>query len=124
MMLDKKVYISGPTNQKLFQEAERKLKTAGFVVVNRLNLGLDKDMGVKDVALIHIAALGACNYIYQLDGWQDDDSATAEWFIAQWMGLLVVNESWLDWYVGELERRKEYEKESKEKNDQDTHQKT
>lgn len=90
-------------------------------MVNRLNLGLDKDMGVKDVALILIAALGTCDYIYQLDGWQDDDSATAEWFMAQWMGLLVVNESWLDWYVGELERRENYGKESKKEDDESSY---
>lgn len=106
---------------KLFQEAEKKLKAAGFVVVNRLNIGLDDDMCVKDKALILIAALGTCDYIYQLDGWQDDDSATAEWFMAKWMGLLVVNSSWLDWYVGELERRENNGKESKEKDDKDSH---
>lgn len=122
MLNQKKVYISGPTNQKLFQEAEKKLKAAGFVVVNRCNIDLDDDLGVKDVALIHIAALGTCDYIYQLDGWQDSDSATAEWFMAKWMGLLIVNSSWLDWYVGELERREKYaEEESKKENDQDSH---
>lgn len=106
---------------KLFQEAEKKLKAAGFVVVNRLNIGLDDSMSVKDKALILIAALGTCDYIYQLDGWQDNDSATAEWFMAKWMGLCVVNSSWLDWYVGELERRKSYAEESKEKDDQNSH---
>lgn len=123
-MLDqKKVYISGPENLKQFREAEQKLKEAGFTVVNHLNIGLDDDMSIKDVALIHIAALGTCDYIYQLSGWQDSDSATAEWFVAKWMGLLVVNDSWLEWYVGELERRKIYA-ESKKKNDQGSYEET
>ena len=116
-MLDKKVYISGPEN-KNFIDAEEKLRAAGFTIVNPI---CGNDIASKDVALIKIAALSTSNYIYQLEGWQDSEEATAEWFIAKWMDILIVNNSWLDWYVEELERRKNHGKESKEKDDQNSY---
>jgi len=111
----KKVFISGPMtglpdfNRKAFFEAEEKLRNAGFSVFNPAWLRFDEFWDSKAIATVDLAALSQCDYIYQLEGWENSLGATAEWEAANWMHVMVVNHSWLEWYVEELERRKENE---------------
>lgn len=110
-MLDqKKVFISGPMtgykdfNRPAFMEAEEKLKKGGFTVVNPATFGID-NLPNADIARFDLMALLSCNYIYQLEGWENSIGATAEWQAAKWAGIIPVNQVWLDWYVEEKEKR-------------------
>lgn len=101
-----KVFISGPMtglpdlNKPAFDEAEQKLRAAGFSVFNPASLNFDKGWSDGDIAAIDLVALQRCNYIYQLPGWDKSKGASAEWLVAQWSGIQAVNEEWLEWYVG------------------------
>ena len=102
----KKVFISGPMtglpdlNKPAFDEAEEKLRAAGFSVFNPCWLHFDKGWNDGEIAAVDLVALQKCNYIYQLDGWQKSKGASAEWLVAQWSGIQAVNAEWLEWYVG------------------------
>lgn len=115
-MDSKRVFISGPMsgikdyNKPAFDEAERKLRAVGFSVFNPAWMNFDKGWDNKSIADIDLAALSHCDYIYQLEGWESSQGATAEWQAAQWMGIESVNKSWLDWYVNEMWKRKDPEK--------------
>lgn len=105
MLEPKKVFISGPmtgyleSNRPAFMEAEKELKAAGFTVVNPATFGID-DLSNVEIARIDLTALLSCNYIYQLEGWENSTGATAEWQAAKWAGIMPVNKAWLDWYTG------------------------
>lgn len=107
----KKVFISGPMsgiedwNKPAFMEAEEKLKAAGFSVFNPAWLMVDEAWSNHDLMAIDLAALGRCNYIYQLEGWENSKGARAEYVTAVWSGLEIINHTWLDWYVEEKEKR-------------------
>lgn len=121
----KKVFISGPMtgyenfNREAFNGAETALRMAGFSVFNPAWLDFDDFWDYKDIMDIDLEALKHCDYIYQLDGWEQSEGACIEWEYAKKAGIKIVNHSWLNWYLEELERRKENEAE--EKNDQDSH---
>ena len=108
----KRCFISGPMtgkpdlNKQAFFEAEEKLRKAGFSVFNPARLGLE-DGGFTDQMIlgIDLAALSHCNYIYQLKGWSSSRGASAEWSYATSAGINFVNDEWLDWYLGEIEKR-------------------
>ena len=111
MLEIKKVFISGPMsgypnmNKEAFMEAEKELRAAGFSVFNPAWLldctGFEED----DFMAIDLAALSRCNYIYQLDGWEDSKGARAEYMSAAWAGLEIINHIWLNWYLEEKEKR-------------------
>ena len=111
----KKVFISGPMtgyenfNREAFNGAETALRMAGFSVFNPAWLDFDDFWDYKDIMDIDLEALKHCNYIYQLDGWEQSEGACIEWEYAKGAGIKIVNHSWLNWYLGELERRKENE---------------
>lgn len=104
MLEPSKVFISGPMtgyeeyNRPAFIEAEKKLKAAGFTVVNPATFGID-DLSRAEIARIDLNALLSCNYIYQLDGWDKSKGASAEWMVALWADIKPVNDSWLAWYI-------------------------
>ena len=106
----KKVFISGPMtglpnlNRAAFDEAEQRLRRAGFSVFNPAKLDFDPGWSDCDIAEIDLAALKRCNYIYQLDGWEKSKGASAEWLVAKWCGIKTVNKDWLDWFTGRIDK--------------------
>lgn len=112
-MQPKKVYISGPmrgyenNNIDAFNEAEEKLVKAGFSVFNPAWLKFDSAWSPEDFMPIDAVILSRCDYIYQLDNWEKSSGGSTEWMNALWSGKKVINHSWLDWYISELERRKQ-----------------
>lgn len=95
-----KIYISGQitglspdTCERLFSEAENRLRGFGFEPVNPLKNGLpetsswEQHMG-KDIELL----LG-CNSIYLLDNWINSKGAKIELAVAMQCGLIIFNES-------------------------------
>ena len=120
----RRVFISGPMtgiedyNKPAFDEAEKKLKEAGFSVFNPAWMDFDSGWDYGDIMGIDMAALSRCNYIYQLEGWERSDGACAEWEFAKSCRLKVINHGWLEWYVQQLQMREMYrrkENEQKEK---------
>lgn len=105
-MEQKKVFISGPmkgkpnNNKEAFMDAEQALRAAGFSVFNPAWLLGCTGFDESDFMAIDLAALSRCNYIYQLEGWENSTGATAEWQAAKWAGIMPVNKAWLDWYTG------------------------
>ena len=96
----RKVYISGQITglcldecEKIFGEAEEKIKKLGLDPVNPLKNGLPKaatwvqHMG-KDVELL----LG-CDAIYLLPNWSKSKGAKIELAIALQIGIAVINDS-------------------------------
>ncbi len=130
MIEAKKVFISGPMtgypdfNRPAFMEAETNLKAAGFSVFNPAWLKVDGGFTDQDLMAIDLAALSRCNYIYQLEGWQNSKGASAEWMAAIWSGISTVNKEWLDWYIGKgmpeaiAESKKVYEEHERRKNEE------
>ena len=107
----KKVFISGPmtgypnSNKEAFDEAEKILKEAGFAVFNPAKMDLTYGFTEQDIASIDLSALLRCDYIYQLDGWENSIGATGEWQAASWAKMERINKSWLDWYIEEKRKR-------------------
>ena len=105
MVKVKKVFISGPMtglpnlNREAFNEAEEKLKAAGFSVFNPAWFKFDSGFSDDDIAAIDLAALHRCDYIYQLEGWERSKGASSEWMVAMWADLKPINKEWLEWYV-------------------------
>lgn len=105
-MEQKKAFISGPmrgkpnNNKESFMDAEQTLRAAGFSVFNPAWLLDCTGFDDSDFMAIDLAALNRCNYIYQLEGWENSAGATAEWQAAKWAGIMPVNKAWLDWYTG------------------------
>lgn len=105
MLETNKVFISGPMrdypnmNKDAFMEAEKELRTAGFSVFNPAWLLDCTGFDESDFMAIDLAALSRCNYIYQLEGWENSTGATAEWQAAKWAGIKPINHEWLSWYI-------------------------
>ena len=102
------VYIAGPMqgypryNFDAFYDAEKKLKDAGYGVVNPARV--DEDRGFdpdedkpltefflwmarrRDINLINDHA----THIYMLPGWEKSKGATAEYYFAKWVGAKVI----------------------------------
>ena len=80
-----KVYISGPMsgienfNKPAFDEAERKLKEAGYSVFNPAWLDVDDTWTDAELLYIDLAALDKCDAIYQLPGWKNSRGAMTEY---------------------------------------------
>ena len=85
-----KVFISGPmtgypdNNVYNFYAAERFLIENGYSVFNPAWMAenIDDTWSHDDVMAIDIAALGKCDYIYQLDGWHKSKGARMEYAYA------------------------------------------
>ena len=111
MIEPKRVFISGPMtgiedfNRPAFMKAQEKLRKAGFSVFNPAWMEFD-DGGFDTQAILSIDlnALGHCNYIYQLEGWEKSEGAAAEWSYALASKIKIVNHEWLDWYISEKEK--------------------
>ena len=110
-----KVYIAGPMrgipefNREEFAKAERMLKWTGKEVVNPWQLDVDdgmdmsspsgdtsdiegfNDESMKDIIRKYVELLISCDAIFMLNGWEDSKGASAEYAVAQWMGLEVLN---------------------------------
>lgn len=88
------VYIAGPItgkengNKDAFFSAEQALKNAGYTVLNPccLPAGLS-EFQYMDICL---AMVRAANIIYMLDGWETSAGATAEYALAEKIGLWVI----------------------------------
>lgn len=110
MFEPKKVFISGPMsgypdwNKPAFMRAESELKAAGFSVFNPAWLNVDEHWTNQDLMAIDLAALSRCDYIYQLEGWENSKGARAEYMAAVWSGCEIVNHSWLEFYVKERQK--------------------
>ena len=83
---DYKVYISGkitglPLADAIgnFQEAEQRLKRAGFKTFNPFNNGLDIDAPYEEHMRADLKALETCDAIYLMDNWTNSKGARAEY---------------------------------------------
>ena len=114
MIEQKKVFISGPmtglpnNNVDAFYDAELILKEAGFSVFNPAIFRVLEGFTESEIMDIDLEALKHCNYIYQLDGWENSEGANVEWAYAKKCGIDVVNHSWLEWYVKQI-RKTDYD---------------
>lgn len=107
-----KIYIAGPMtgiykyNYPAFDTAKEKLKSKGYTVVSPADLSREQGVDVEQLAadgqdwskvpagcaLIEfiktdLAALVDCDAIYLLPGWEKSKGATAEYYVATWLGL-------------------------------------
>lgn len=79
-----KVFISGPMtglpnyNREAFMEAEKRLVAAGYSVWNPAWMQCDETWEKRDLISIDIVALGFCQAIYQLPGWENSEGAKVE----------------------------------------------
>lgn len=105
-----RIYIAGPMskykssgfNFRAFYDAEAKLKSEGYEVVNPARMdneaGFDENAAYSDEEIAKrlrewfprdIAAIATCGHVYLLDGWQDSRGATIEKLTADLLGLKV-----------------------------------
>ena len=89
----KKVFISGPMsgypdlNRPSFLQAEKELVASGYSVFNPAWLLVDETWERSDLMAIDTAALSHCDFIYQLEGWQNSDGARLEQVYAEYTGI-------------------------------------
>lgn len=95
-----KIYISGKitglspdTCERLFSEAENRLKGFGFEPVNPLKNGLPDNSSWEQHMGRDIELLLGCNAIYLLDNWTTSRGARIELAVAMQFDLVVFNES-------------------------------
>lgn len=94
-------YIAGPIsglpdgNKPAFDEAEARLREAGYYVHNPHELCKDMPPGTSWCEYMRrcIRALTTCDAIYMLPGWKRSRGARIEWFVAKVLGVLVLDGS-------------------------------
>lgn len=92
----KVIYIAGPMSglpdlgRKHFREAEKRLKEAGYIVLNPAILpkGMEKDRYMP----ICLAMLEAADAVYMLQGWRSSAGAQMERAYAQYQGKEIWEE--------------------------------
>ena len=93
-----KVFISGPMsgikdyNKPEFDRMEMQLKDLGYSVFNPAWMGFDNTWTREDIMPIDIAALGKCDAIVMLDGWEKSAGALAEYEYAVATGKILYRE--------------------------------
>lgn len=94
-----RIYISGPiTKDKAFYnkflDAEKKLKDAGYEVVNPAKLGvlLPKTFTHADYMDIDLMLLRKCEAIYMLKNWKNSIGAVYERMLAKELGMTIYYE--------------------------------
>lgn len=93
-----KIYISGKITgldlaeaERLFSEAEEKLRAVGHTVVNPMKvLPYHPDHEWRDYMRADIKALVDCDAIYMLSNWTDSKGAKVEFFIAEKLDLTIL----------------------------------
>lgn len=92
------IYISGgmtgvPNYETLFNKAEKKLRDAGYDVMNpaKFNQGLP-EFDYDDYLEIDCYLLSHCDGIFMLDNWKQSKGAKAELNLARERGLLIMYE--------------------------------
>jgi len=94
-MRPKKLYVSGPMtgipehNHPAFNEAAKKLRGAGYEIVNPAELDGETQMEWVDCLRRDIHEVVECEGIATLPGWQDSKGASLEVHIAKELGLEV-----------------------------------
>lgn len=92
----KVIYIAGPMSgmpdlgRKHIREAEKRLKEAGYIVLNpsALPKGMEKDRYMP----ICLAMLEAADAVYMLQGWRSSAGARMERAYAQYQGKEIWEE--------------------------------
>lgn len=90
-----KIYISGKITgiegeaPALFEEAEKKLCSIGFEIVNPLKLNHEHDKSWHSYMKEDVKALCECDEIFMLSNWTDSKGAIIEHTIAMFLGLKV-----------------------------------
>lgn len=95
------VFISGPMTdipdyKERFEKAEKKLKSAGYTVLNpaKFNEGLDyKALGKERILSHDIHLLSTADAIYMLDGWENAIGCNREYGFAIGKNMPVIFES-------------------------------
>jgi Domain of unknown function (DUF4406)/Domain of unknown function (DUF5664) len=94
------IYVAGPMrgikdlNFPAFDKARIKLKEEGYDVISPADL--DRQHGLtnnKGYAKRDVAEILKCDAIYLLKGWEDSVGASAEFFLARWIGLDIICET-------------------------------
>lgn len=124
--MPKKIYIAGPMrghkyyNFPAFDAAEARLRRLGYDVVNPA--ALDRARGIhpetfpkdwdwnktpegfdlKSVALECLRQVSECDGVFVLRGWVGSKGASAEFGVAEWLGVKIAHEPWTDLYVTEI----------------------
>ncbi len=89
----KKVFISGlisdhpDFNCSAFLQAEKELVASRYSVFDPAWLFVNATFERSDLIAIDIAALSRCDFIYQLEGWQNSDVAKLEQIYAKYTGI-------------------------------------
>ena len=111
-----KIYLAGPMrgyklfNFPAFDCAAENLRALGHVVVNPADFDREKgndplllpadwdwnvippDLDIREVIRHDIEVLTTCDAIALLNGWKYSAGATAEFYVANWLGLQVFGE--------------------------------
>lgn len=92
-----RIYISGKiTGEKHFMrkfaKAERKLKRAGYDVINpaKINAKLPKNSKWRDYMIVSLAELSTADAIYMLPDWQESKGAKIEHEYAEKHGIIII----------------------------------
>lgn len=94
-----RIYISGKITgieeeaEKLFSEAEKRLKRKGYEVVNPIKLPHEHDGAWHSFMQEDIQELLMCDEVYMLRNWVDSKGAKLEHDIAVNNGLKVIYEN-------------------------------
>ena len=97
-----RVYISGPITglpeaeyTSRFKRAEEYYKSAGFEVVNPVEIGkalqaLKDEPTWEEYMMVDLEALGTCTHIALLEGWEQSPGANREKQEAERLGLEIM----------------------------------
>ncbi|MCD8302566.1 MAG: DUF4406 domain-containing protein [Prevotellaceae bacterium] len=94
-----KVYISGKISgvsfakaYDKFLDAEKRLKSEGYDVVNPMTIKFPDEFGWADCILYDLKELQRCDAIYLLKDWEDSNGAKIEKSFADGIGLKIMYE--------------------------------